>query len=406
MLGLGPALPRGDGALELNKQKGRKMKKYILLVSLVVLNAYADTAHQQKVPNESENDILTSQEYVDDRVGRSQDLFQPLPAGTTVDKIVTPPATIGGTPGARDIVTDLTNGASDGIPTSGTVYTSVGTKNAKIKQLNNQNVVTYTGTNIPADSVSTGIGVITSTPIYSKEMNTYENGLVRASTLNEAVQYAIDHELTRNDSDPQGTLWDVTALTAPAPLPVTANLPTVRTLVSRCAKPVSPTEEQPAYRKRCTETRWGPDTATPNEYSHAGDWGVVFGHETGIAADGVTCTGANSANCDKEIRGISACISEKPNSNASYGEIVPSSMWSTLDTAYNSHKNGEPLASNAKHCYCKLTAPAVVGTNGTASRWVYDYPNNACASVCAERCSLLAVRAQFNYAMFGAYTNE
>ncbi|MBO7508739.1 MAG: hypothetical protein J6T57_00460 [Alphaproteobacteria bacterium] len=61
------------------------MKKYILLVSLVVLNAYADTAHQQKVPNESENDILTSQEYVDDRVGRSQDLIQPLPAGTTVD---------------------------------------------------------------------------------------------------------------------------------------------------------------------------------------------------------------------------------------------------------------------------------------------------------------------------------
>ncbi|MBO7508795.1 MAG: hypothetical protein J6T57_00775 [Alphaproteobacteria bacterium] len=381
------------------------MKKYILLVLLVASAAYADVAYQQKVPNESENDIVTSQEYVNDRVGRSQDLIQPLPLGTTVDKIVTPPATVGGAPGARDIVTDLATGASDGIPTSGTVYTATNAKNDNIRAFNNQNVVTYTGTNTVGAAGLPGRGIVTSTPIYSREMNTYENGLVRASTLNEAVQYAIDHELTRNDSDPQGTLWDVTALTAPAPLPVTANLPpTIETfdMSKVCYKPIVPSETKPGGRGYCTESRWGPDTATPNEYSHAGDWGVVFNHETGISADGVTCTGANSQYCNKEIRGISACISTP--GNVVMGGSVPSSLWATLDAAYNAHKNGESLASDAKYCYCKLTAPAVTGPNGTASRWVYY--NGVSATRCATECTkwcLILTRARYNFAMFGAY---
>ncbi|MBO7509354.1 MAG: hypothetical protein J6T57_03720 [Alphaproteobacteria bacterium] len=378
------------------------MKKYVLLISLFASTAYADTAYQQKVPSESENDILTSQEYVNDRVGRSQDLIQPLPLGTTVDKIVTAPLTVGGTPGARDIVTDLTTGASDGVPTSGAVYNAKEIKNNKIASLNNQNVVTYTGT---ADNgIYSGRGRLTTTPIYSKEMNTYQNGLVRASTLNEAVQYAIDHELTRNDSDPQGTLWDVTALTMPAPLPVTANLPAHIGMVSSCYKPLMPNEANPGNRGACTETRWGPNTAVPNEYSHAGDWGAVFDYETGIASDGVVCTGANSANCTKEIRGISACISERPAGHYT-GSPAPSSLWATLDASYNDHKNGEPLSSDAIYCYCKLTAPTVSGTSGTASRWVYysDYAN--CATVCAARCreSMQTDTQSRKIGLFGAY---
>ena len=316
------------------------MKKFAVLFGLVVSTAYADVAYQQKVPNESENDILTSVEYVNDRVGRNQDKIHPLPAGTMVDKILTPPATVGGAPGARDIVTDLATGASDGIPTSGAVYDAKETKNNKIQAFNNQNVVTYTGTNNDSSTTSSyyGVGILGGTPIYSKEMNTYQNGLVRASTLNEAVQYAIDHELTRNDSDPQGTLWDVTALTVPAPLPITANLPANIRATSLCWKPISEGEVHPASRNHCTATRWGPDTATPSEYSHAGDWGAVFPHKTGISADGITCTGANSVNCDKEIRGISACISSGVPGNTRYS-AVPSSLWPTLDAAYEAYVN-------------------------------------------------------------------
>ncbi|MBO7509164.1 MAG: hypothetical protein J6T57_02725 [Alphaproteobacteria bacterium] len=383
------------------------MKKFILLVLLVALNAHADVAYQQKVPSESENDILTSQEYVDDRVGRSQDLIQPLPAGTTVDKIVVAPAVAGGTPGARDIVTDLATGASNGVPTADAVLDTTNTKNDKINKLNNQNVVTYTGTANNGGAYN-GLGNVTGTPIYSKEMNTYENGLVRASTLNEAVQYAIDHELTRNDSDPQGTLWDVTALTAPAPLPVTANLPAADIhATSSCYKLITPTETTHSSRGACTATRWGPDVITPNEYSHAGDWGVVFDHETGIGADGVVCTGANSANCNKEIRGISACISEHPAGHYT-GSPAPSSLWATLDASYNDHKNGEPLSSDAQYCYCKLTAPTVSGTSGTASRWVYHSPHGE-GETCANRCPGYCVAAVRNnismrlIGLFGAY---
>ncbi|MBO7508719.1 MAG: hypothetical protein J6T57_00355, partial [Alphaproteobacteria bacterium] len=376
------------------------MKKYILLVSLVVSNAYADTAYQQKVPSESENDILTSQEYVNDRVGRSQDLIQPLPAGTTVDKIVTRPTTLGGTPGARDIVTDLTNGASNGIPTSGTVYTANAAKNDKIRSLNDQNVVTYTGTT-SSSSGRLGPGVTVGTPIYSAERNTYKNGLVRASTLNAAVQYAIDHELTRNDSDPQGTLWDVTALTAPAPLPVTANLPQDSQSIYYCGKYLTDTDGTTyANRSGCTESRWGPNVSTPNEYSHAGDWGAVFPYDTGISADGVTCTGANSANCNKEIRGISAVISGTLGSIETYS-VAPSSLWPTLDAAYEEYKNGKRFTDyDINRCYCKLTAPV---TNGTASHWVYRgiYGKN-----CSLECSwALGINPTFRAVMFGAYSD-
>ena len=54
------------------------MRKVILLFGIFASAAYADVAYQQKTPDESENDIVTSQEYVNDRVGRSQDLIQPL----------------------------------------------------------------------------------------------------------------------------------------------------------------------------------------------------------------------------------------------------------------------------------------------------------------------------------------
>ncbi|MBO7509291.1 MAG: hypothetical protein J6T57_03390 [Alphaproteobacteria bacterium] len=107
-------------------------------------------------------------------------------------------------------MSDLATGASDGVPTADAVLDATNAKNGKIRELNDQNVVTYTGTTLHASGWY-GPGILTGTPIYSAEHNTFENGLVRASTLNAAVQYAIDHELTRNDSDPQGTLWDVTA---------------------------------------------------------------------------------------------------------------------------------------------------------------------------------------------------
>ncbi|MBO7508792.1 MAG: hypothetical protein J6T57_00760 [Alphaproteobacteria bacterium] len=367
------------------------MKKVILLFSIIISTAYADTAYQQKVPSESENDILTSQEYVDDRVGRSQDLIQPLPSGTTVDKIVTPPATAGGTPGARDIVTDLTNGASDGIPTSDAVLDATNAKNDKIRKLNDQNVVTYTGT-VLVDGGRRGLGIVTGTPIYSAEHNTYENGLVRASTLNAAVQYAIDHELTRNDSDPQGTLWDVTALTVPAPLPVTANLlaHVNGSQNTSCRKGLNGSNMQ----GHCSSTLYA--------NMSRGDWGCVFPYETGITYPNNTCVGTN---CYKEIHGIATCTNVAPPTGTKTNQRVSATMNAVLNATYNSHKNGDPIPDDYVHCYMQLKNPI---TNNSEPNWVYRTSFTNTSDSCANQCIGYIVDAVMRnpavrIELFGAY---
>ncbi|MBO7509292.1 MAG: hypothetical protein J6T57_03395 [Alphaproteobacteria bacterium] len=178
-------------------------------------------------------------------------------------------------------------------------------------------------------------------------------------------------------------------ITAPAPLPVMANLPANVQGNGFCRKQINGGSSQGA----CSDTLFNS--------MERGDWGVTFGYKTGITYPGGNCTGTW---CHKEVRGICACISESASTLYAH---APESLWSTLDTSYNNHKNGEPLPNNARFCYCKMTNPIVSGTNGIASSWIFLQAQNsseACSEVCATYCSIFTQRyPNVRATLFGAY---
>ncbi len=347
------------------------MKKLIVcLVMLCATMAYA-----------TNDDVVNSQMYVDNAVGNLQ---TNLPAKTS-DKVVTY-TTTAGTTGERDIKTTLgnetTNQADTGIPTIGTVNTAVDGKQNKLNPLNNVNIVTYTGSTASAYN---GPGIATTTPIYDSTVNTFDNGLVRAKTLNDAVIAGVNAEATKITTDPKGALWQFNR-TAPKVLPTTANLPANIGGANWCHKNVIP-DQYPDRRGDCSSAMY-------DNFSR-GDWGATFIYNTGITYD-TTCTGSS---CGKEVRGISACILSTFNGYG-YGVHVPSTetgLITTLNQAYESGKNGD--APNNAHCYCKLSAPYT-------SDWVYrnSYAGSYhCSARCAFACaSDVALVSGMRGALFGA----
>ena len=145
--------------------------------------------------------VVTSQQFVDDELSNRQDLVQPKSGDKAMTAPVAPAAK--GAIGEREIKTTLgnesTNQSDTGITTVGTIKAAIDTKQAK---LNNYpagvNVVTYTGTETDQQATDgyRGAGVTTITPIYDETVNTYGNGLVRAETLNTAVQRGIRRSLS------------------------------------------------------------------------------------------------------------------------------------------------------------------------------------------------------------------
>ena len=354
------------------------MKKIIMLIGMfVVVSAHA-----------TNDDVVNSQMYVDNLVDGLQ---TNLPAKTS-DKVVTY-TTTAGTTGERDIKTTLgdesTNQADTGIATVGTVNAAIDSKQDKkqISPLSDVNVITYTGTN--NDSNYYGRGVVVTTPIYDSNVNTFDNGLVRAKTLNDAVIAGVNAEATKITTDPKGALW-VFNRTAPKVLPTTANLSTTMGVVGFCNFDINDSEATNS------SSNVGCSSALVNNMVH-GDWGVRFDTNTGITyPEGVTCSG-NA--CGKEVQGISACSNIDIGSAA--GDIVSSEYDTTLETAYNNCKNGCTLPSSHKVCYCKLTNPSVA-----AARWLRTsrYGSFAtCANQCAEQCEAnLRLTRRFRAAMFSA----
>ena len=332
------------------------MKKMIMLIGMfVVVSAHA-----------TNDDVVNSQMYVDNLVDGLQ---TNLPAKTS-DKVVTY-TTTAGTTGEREIKTELgnesTNQADTGIPTVGTVKVAVDDKQKKINSLSGENVMTYTS----RGGYGGGAGIVSSTPIYDSTVNTFDNGLVTAKTLNDAVIAGVNAEVTRINT-PQGTLWRFNR-TPPKVLPTTMNLPTNIDGLGRCHYNIT-TNAAGSNELRCSGT-------TYNSLDR-GDFVVSFPFDTGITYTNDTCGGTDNQNCGKEIRGISACTTM-------FGSVfrnlapVSSEHWSTLDTVYENGKTG--AIPNGRYCYCKLINPVISG-----ARWVNNQSftdATSCGTSCASACA-------------------
>ena len=362
------------------------MKRTISILGIMVaLNAYAAD------PETRVN--VTSLKYVEDQLANRQDKI-PAKSG---DKAVTPTGTKGAI-GERDIKTDLGNEATNqndtGLTTVETVNTALNDKQASIQKLPTVNVVTYTGTNNNSNATNNyyGRGVVTSTPIYDDTTNTYGNGLVRASTLNSAVQTGVNSALTQVDetgtASNTGTLWRINDLNNV--LPTTIYAQPSDTPTNYCYKRVQTDDAHLDARNSCSTTLYDDMTR--------GDWGVVMSKETGISYPGDTCSGNT---CYKEVRGISACVSDTF-TGSTYAAIAPDSLSSTLQTAYENGKSG--ATPSGRRCYCKATNPTI-GANTAVSPWVFYITRSStgdCALSCAYYCAyIVRLHARFRGAIFG-----
>ena len=352
------------------------MKKIIIsgLGLVMIANAYA--SYGQKTPDATENDITTSKTYVDSALGNTQGTI-PAKSG---DKVVTYTGTKG-TIGERDIVTTIGDG--NGLTTVVTVKTELDNKQTKTRALPATNVITYTGTNEPIGGNHSGHGTVTVTPIYDDTVNTFQNGLVRAETLNEAVAAGVRKSLIGVGPDgvtPSDTpmFWRVNSNFTDV-LPTTANLPAYEQGISFCYRRVQTDEEH----KKEYEQNWCSTTMFNDKMSNRGDWGTVFPYRTGITYDNDECVPRNTVNnyCYKEIHGISACIDEVFAGCTSF-EPVPTTnttLIGKLEAAYESGKTG--ATPSGWRCYCKMTEPTI-----PTIQWMYLGYFENCAARCSTEC--------------------
>ena len=340
-------------------------------------------------------DTVTSQQFVENELSNRQDLVQPKSGDKAITAPVAPEAK--GAIGEREIKTTLgnesTNQSDPGLTTVGTVKAAIDTKQEKLKKYPaGVNVVTYTGTNNDqhATSGEYGAGITTITPIYDETVNTYGNGLVRAETLNTAVQRGIQRSLRQV---PAGfvinKIGDV--------LPTTMYAQASDQPTSYCYKRINSDNNQ---QNICSKSLY--------DDMKKGEWAVVMPRETKITYDGITggCNknGTNGTSCGKEIRGISACITESL--VTSYATMVSNDKYTILQNAFDAYtENGTP-SNDAKWCYCKATDPHI----GASSPWVFRIGFGKainCAYNCAEYCGYSTYSSSvLRGAIFGAVSPE
>ena len=343
--------------------------------------------------------IVTSQQFVDDELSNRQDLVQPKSDDRAMTAPVAPAAK--GAIGEREIKTSLgnesTNQNDTGITTVGTVKAAIDTKQEKLKKYPaGVNVVTYTGTETDQQATDgyRGAGVTTITPIYDEAVNTYGNGLVRAETLNTAVQRGIQRSLKQVPAGFQiNKIGDV--------LPTTIYAQASDTPTGYCYRNIDQTTYADS-RGACSQSLYGD--------LKKGEWAVVMPKATKIKYDGIdggcNSSGTGGASCGKEIRGISACSSETF-SGMAYALMAPNEngLWDKLDTAYNKYKESGAPTGNERYCYCKITDPHS-GMETAASPWVFRNAYSTagdCAVLCAYSCARrVRFYSRFRGAVFGA----
>ena len=344
-------------------------------------------------------DTVTSQQFVDDELSNRQDLVQPKSGDKAMTAPVLPAAK--GAIGEREIKTNLgnesTNQSDTALTTVGTVKAAIDTKQAKLYNYPaGVNVVTYTGTENDPNGYK-GAGVTTITPIYDETVNTYGNGLVRAETLNTAVQRGIRRSLS-----PVAAGFTINKIGDVLPTTIYAQASDEPT--SYCYKRITedPSQNLTSPRNSCSKSL--------HDDMKRGEWAVVMPKATKIKYDGIDggCnkSGTGGASCDKEIRGISACSSETF-SGMAYAIMAPNEngLWDKLDTAFNRYKESGTPTGEERRCYCKITDPHS-GMETAASPWVFYSAFStagACAVGCASNCAYrVPLNSRFRGAVFGA----
>ena len=347
------------------------MKKILFLIcELFAVTAYATTPDSHSV--------TTSQKYVEEGLSNRQDTI-PTKSGA----VAIAPTSTKGTLAERQVKTTLgnetTNQSDTGITTVATVNTARDNKQAKLPAYPaNVNIVTYTGTTSNT-TTHTGPGITVPTPVYDEIKNTYGNGLVRAETLNTAVQRGVSRALTPVAAGFQ--INDIGNV-----LPVTIYALATDTPTEGCWKRINTDSNHQNEKNICS-------TALYNDMVR-GDWGVVMPKPTGITYSG-TCEGTV---CGKEIRGISACI----DTSGTQYVIAPDSLSATLQTAYENSRDG--TRPSGKYCYCKVVEPHA-GVTIAVSPWVLYYATHSyaeCEYSCAFYCAAGVLHySQLRGALFG-----
>ena len=323
-----------------------------------------------------ESTATTSQKYVDDALAGKQAIL----TAKTNDTIVTYPRT-NGPAIVHEIKEELGTSTSDtGIPTAETLESAIDEKIGMFLNLPNNNVVTYTGD---------GYSVVT-TPIYDNSANTYGNGLVRASTLNNAVATAARGKFTRvdenGDADANGTLWQINTV-APT-LTVTKTLDPLVNGTDYCYRGLNGTNNR--ANGNCSAAT---QTALGASGSKTGKWGTVFPYG--------------------EVIGRSVCSNIKPTGayygtedwEYVYGYVTSSAETTTLNGQFTAQSGVGTPAEGYKYCYCKMDSAS--GTDVSAvSRWVFYHSilsASACAVNCASRCGpYVQSYSDFRSGVFGS----
>ena len=376
------------------KKKEGKMKTVVSIIGTFIATAAFATNDGR--------DTVTSQQFVENELSNRQDLVQPKSGDKAITAPVAPEAK--GAIGEREIKTTLgnesTNQSDPGLTTVGTVKAAIDTKQEKLKKYPaGVNVVTYTGTNNDqhATSGEYGAGITTITPIYDETVNTYGNGLVRAETLNTAVQRGIQRSLRQV---PAGFVINKIGDVLPTMIYASASDEPTSYCYKRITEDLSQNLTSP--RNNCSKSL--------HDDMKKGEWAVVMPKATKIKYDGIDggCnkSGTGGASCGKEIRGISACSSEIF-TDLAYAIMAPNEngLWDKLETAFNKYKESGTPTGNERYCYCKITDPHS-GMETAASPWVFRLAYStagACALDCARDCAgYVRLHSRFRSAIFGA----
>jgi len=145
------------------------------------------------------NNAVTTKAYVEHVAGGKQPALNSSGDASLANSVVMYPATTGGEPGSKPIVTDLTanNVNTAGIPTVGAVNTVLADKQANIPAGTAGNVVTYTGIRGSVDAKA----VYNPSSAYNA---TNSAALVQADHVNNAIQQGLNGHLACDETDKDG----------------------------------------------------------------------------------------------------------------------------------------------------------------------------------------------------------
>lgn len=310
----------------------------------------------------------TSKKYVDDGINAKLDKIpvatssaMTFPTTGTNEQLGTPRGIVTtlGTPNATAGATigDYSDTSSETVPTTGAVLTGVNRK-----QYISNGAANYVMTQAAEGGEG---GMLGAAPIYTTTNKTVQ-GFVDATTLNNAIMNAVNHELTQVDEngniDSNGALWRLEntvqlLVTTPSYLDIVDNSAQYATAAGYCGQ---------NFGSPATSNTQVCNTGILDSLSK-GTWRLDF---------------TNSSDSTKTftINGSAICSSIAPTS-AQLGNISVDSKQLEIQQKYStSFVSG----GDGKNCYCKMTDPAI-------SKWVYSGYNatlSTCIKNCATKCAI------------------